>query len=354
MLRRKTDEDLFRDSTMTFGEHLEELRSCLFKAVVGLVLGTIVGLIIGDRVVDFIQTPLRNALIRYYERQTATRVADRIQELKAAGYSLPEDTSLLADVIAEQGLFFEEVFINPAELTRRLEGGPTATLKPEDAVQLAVSPSKGHGLVPLFIWRRLADDPRVRLTSLRAEETFMIYVKASILVGAIIASPWIFYQLWSFVASGLYRHERKYIYIFLPFSLILFFAGVAMAFGLVFQPVLDFLFGFNAQMGIDPDPRISEWLGFVLFLPLGFGISFQLPLVMLFLERVGIFDVPMYLSYWRVSVLVICVLAMVLTPSGDPYSMMLMAGPLVVLYFGGVGLCRFMPKSKFSRFDMPD
>ena len=76
---------------------------------------------------------------------------------------------------------------------------------------------------------------------------------------------------------------------------------------------------------------------------MGFGISFQLPLVMLFLERIGIFTVETYLSNWRISVLVICFLAMVLTPS-DPYSMMLMATPLVGLFFFGILLCKWMPR----------
>jgi sec-independent protein translocase protein TatC len=82
---------------------------------------------------------------------------------------------------------------------------------------------------------------------------------------------------------------------------------------------------------------------------LGFGISFQLPLVMLFLERIGIFTVRSYVTRWRVSVLVIFVLSMVCTP-GDPYSMLLMACTLTVLYFGGILLCRLMPKRK-SEFE---
>jgi sec-independent protein translocase protein TatC len=98
-------------------------------------------------------------------------------------------------------------------------------------------------------------------------------------------------------------------------------------------------------MQIDPDPRISEWLSFVLMLPLGFGISFQLPLVMLFLERIGVFDVTGYLQKWRLAVLVIFILSAVLTPA-DPYSLLLMALPLCVLYFGGIGLCRVMPRRK--------
>ncbi len=115
---------------------------------------------------------------------------------------------------------------------------------------------------------------------------------------------------------------------------------------------MTFLFSFNKSLGIDPDPRISEWLGFVLILPLGFGVSFQLPLVMLFLERIGIFDVHAYLSRWRIAILVIFVLSMFLTPA-DPTSMLLMAAPLTVLYFGGVLLCKYMPRRK-SPYDELD
>jgi len=155
----------------------------------------------------------------------------------------------------------------------------------------------------------------------------------------------VFYQLWSFVAAGLYSHERRYVYIFFPFSLGLFLAGAALAFFVVFKPVLSFLFSFNSWMGIEPDPRISEWLGFVLILPLGFGVGFQLPLVMLFLERSGLAATQFYLNQWRLAVLTIAVIAMLLTPP-DPYSMTLMLVPLTLLYFGGILLCRLMPRLK--------
>ncbi|HEX3602215.1 MAG TPA: twin-arginine translocase subunit TatC, partial [Lacipirellulaceae bacterium] len=148
---------------------------------------------------------------------------------------------------------------------------------------------------------------------------------------------------WQFVAAGLYPHEQWYIRIFLPFSIVLFLAGAALAFFVVFKFVLAFLLSFYDWMGIDPDARISDWLSFVLILPLGFGISFQLPLVMLFLERINVFSISVYLSNWRMSVLVISFLAAILAPA-DPYSMLLMVAPLVGLYFFGVMLCKWMPR----------
>jgi sec-independent protein translocase protein TatC len=133
--------------------------------------------------------------------------------------------------------------------------------------------------------------------------------------------------------------------VFLPFSLGLFLAGACLAFFFVFKPVLSFLLSFNSWLGIDPDPRISEWFSFVLILPLGFGVSFQLPLVMLFLERIGIFTVEAYVEKWRIAIFAITVISAILTPA-DPYSMLLMAIPLTVLYFGGVLLCRYLPSTR--------
>ena len=154
-----------------------------------------------------------------------------------------------------------------------------------------------------------------------------------------------FIQIWLFVAAGLYPHERKYVYVYLPFSLGLFLIGAATAFFFVFGPVLNFLLGFARMLDIAPDLRISEVISFVLFLPLGFGLAFQLPLVMLFLHRIGLFTVEAYLEKWRIAVLVIFVISMMLTPA-DPYSMLLMAGPLTALYFLGVAMCRWMPRGE--------
>jgi sec-independent protein translocase protein TatC len=375
MPRFGSDDDLFGESTMTFGQHLEELRICLFRAIVGLVLGCVLGLIIGGPVVNFIQTPLRKALTAYYAKQATTKSFNEgeLQKLAEAGFTSPKDIDRVQKIIRTQSVSFDVVYVDAQEILGQLDQArapqpapasapvvpqaapPIAKAPPPapaSAVPAAAAPAEAAhpGLKPLVLFRPVADDPRTRVKSLNAQEAFMIYMKASLLVGAVLASPWIFYQIWFFVAAGLYPHERRYIHIFLPCSVGLFLTGASMAFFLVFEKVLEFLFSFNAYLGIDPEPRISEWMSFVLLLPLGFGISFQLPLVMLFMERIGIFTVEAYLSSWRISVLAIFVLAMLLTPTGDPYSMLLMAGPLTVLYFAGVALCHFIPRRP-SRFE---
>jgi sec-independent protein translocase protein TatC len=343
-VHRQYNEDIFESTKMTFGEHLEELRRALIKATLSLIIGFLIGLVFAGDLVNYVQTPLKAALTDFRIRQAKKEFRQRLEEERSRGLATPADLEAAAELFAKEGLITERHLVDPndmAELLAKVQSGVVDDLalppRPSDHVV------QRKNLLPLRIYHRVEDDPRVRVIGLGVQEPFVVYMKAALVLGAIIASPFIFYFIWQFVAAGLYPHEKRYVHIFLPFSLGLFLAGAALAFFVVFKFVLDFLLTFNEWMGVDPEPRITDWLTFVLILPLGFGISFQLPLVMLFLERIGIFTTKTYAGNWRMSVLVICFIAMVLTPS-DPYSMMLMAGPLIFLYFFGIALCKMMPR----------
>lgn len=328
-MSRANDESLFEDTKMSFGEHLEELRVALFKALIGLMVGVVLGLSVANHVVQQIKVPLEAALKGYY-------LDKAVLEVEKSYGSISDE---LKSFIMTEQVIYDEVFIERKELQRRYEFQSSSIATDEELS----SPTRE--MIKTRVWKPIS----ATVKSLSAHEVFMIWLKAAVITGFIIGSPWIFFQIWNFVAAGLYPHEKNYVYIFLPFSLGLFLAGAALAFFFVFEPVLDFLFSFNQWLNIDPDPRISEWLSFVLFLPLGFGISFQLPLVMLLLNRIGIFTIPMYLEKWRIAVLMIFVIAMVVTPS-DPVSMLMLAIPLTCLYFGGIALCKYMPGRSSSPF----
>ena len=366
---KRPNEDLFSDSTITFGEHLEELRVALAKAVVGLVIGFIAGLCIANYVVSWIQEPLRVALEGHYVTAAVERLND---EYKKDGQELPAG---IEKFIRDARVIPDKMYVECGEVTRlqhelaraaepvseaSAASEPTAAGEekttvaspppnegtPPDPSKMRVVAAPTHApdtpLLEIRIWRPI----NAIVRSLSAQEAFMIWIKAGFVTGVIMASPYIFWQLWSFVAAGLYPHEKRYVYLYLPFSIILFLWGAAMAFFFAFSYVLDFLFGFNRAMHIDPDPRISEWLGFVVFMPLGFGIAFQLPLVMLFLQRVGILETKAYVAKWRLAILIIFITAAILTPSPDPVSMLMMALPLAFLYFLGIALCRWMPRNR--------
>jgi sec-independent protein translocase protein TatC len=170
------------------------------------------------------------------------------------------------------------------------------------------------------------------------DEAFLIYMKVSIVAGLVLASPWVIYQLWLFVAAGLYPHEQKYVYTYLPASITLFLGGALFAYFAVMPYVLDFLFSFNAWMELRPEIKINSWISFAMTVSLMFGVSFQLPLVMLFLERISIFTATDYREKRRIAILAIAIISMILTPS-DPVSMTLMMIPLLLLYELGILLC---------------
>lgn len=332
MSKHTHSDDLFEGSTMTFGEHLEELRSALFKAIIGVLIGFLGGLLIANRVVKLIESPLRNALGEYY-------ITSDIEELKLQ-YS-EDEVAPLELFMRKNRVTFDTILVETAELARWSKSAGVTDSGDVTTALEAELPLPAEQMLKTRIWRPV----RTKITSLSAQEAFMIWLKAAFITGLLVASPYVFWHLWTFVAAGLFPHERKYVYVYLPFSVVLFLAGSGMAFFFVFQPVLDFLFQFNRAMDIDPDPRISEWISFVLFLPIGFGVAFQLPLVMLFISRIGVFSVEQYLAKWRIAILVIFVISMLLTPA-DPISMLMMAGPLSVLYFLGIAMCQWMPRGR--------
>lgn len=169
----------------------------------------------------------------------------------------------------------------------------------------------------------------------------MSYMKVCFFAGLLLASPWVFYQLWLFIAAGLYPHERKYVHVYLPMSIVLFILGALSGYFFAFPLMLDFLIGFNKWLGIGFTPRLSEYISMAMLMPLMFGVSFQLPMVMVFLERIGVCTEETYKKNWRIAVLVISIASMILTTSPDPWSMMLMMIPLLLLYVFGIYLCRF-------------
>lgn len=355
-----SDEEAQLEQTkMSFGEHLEELRRALIRSIVALALAFLIGLIFGRQVVDYIQGPLRASLERFYLRQAQAEQLAYFREQAELGRPAPADPVAAAAKFVESALVPYEFYISPQELAAALKDR-----YPELAGHLAKkNAANGRGqaeddaefdlrredMIRLRMYQPMENDLRLRIVELDASGPFVIYMKASLALGVVIASPFIFFFIWDFVAAGMYRSERKYVYMYLPLSLGLFLAGAAIAYFLAFPKVLDFLFWFFETMHIDPDMRLSEWITLVLLLPLGFGISFQLPLAMLLLERIGIFSIASYTSKWRISVVVIAVLAMVLSPGGDPYSMMFMFVPLTGLYFLGILLCQHMPGGPLRR-----
>ena len=341
---------------MSFSQHLDELRTCLIRAVTFLAVGVCLGFALGTPAVKFIASPLEKSLQHFFKDQALRKIEAEIKELKESGQADDLIAYIRADYLPVT------YYITPSDVKTMLHAASGKPLPEALHAEGKISvhdvdnfnEEKGTNIQPIRIhlMTKVTEDRSTKIKSLSSQESFTIWIKASFVVGLLFSSPFVFWSIWAFIGAGLYPHERRYVYIFLPISIGLFIAGMLLAFFVVFQFVLDFLFFFNRMLNIEPDPRISEWLNFALMLPVGFGISFQLPLVMFFLERIGVFSIKMYLSKWKISAFAIVIISAMLTP-GDPYSMLLMSIPLVVLYFCGILMCKLFPRSK-SIFDFDE
>jgi sec-independent protein translocase protein TatC len=183
------------------------------------------------------------------------------------------------------------------------------------------------------------------IKTLSAQEPFVMYFKAVIGAAIILASPWVFFQIYSFIAVGLYAHERRFVQMTLPVCVGLFIAGVLFCYFAMLPLMLRFLIGVNDWMGLQPDIRLNEWIGFCVLLMLVFGIAFQLPVLIVVLERVGLVTYEFLAGKRRHAIFIIFVFAAIATPTPDPISQCVLAVPLYLLFEAGLVMMRRTKRS---------
>lgn len=167
-------------------------------------------------------------------------------------------------------------------------------------------------------------------------DMFVNYMMIALVCGAILGSPWAFYQAWLFIAPGLYRSERRKAIPFVLLSTIFFVGGAFFGYRFVLPPAFDALLSFAGHVGglrIQPTIMINEYLDFSLRMLLALGITFEVPIVIGFMAYVGLVNWRQLWEFSRWWVVIAAVIAAVLTPSGDAPTMLLVLAPLVLLYY---------------------
>jgi len=168
-------------------------------------------------------------------------------------------------------------------------------------------------------------------------EAFFLYIKIAALVGLIVAMPMVLLQLWRFVAPGLYGHEKKFAIPFVALSSLFFAGGCLFAHYLLFPIAWRFLAGFSTDY-MQFMPRIQPAFSLYVRLVLACGAVFQMPTLVFFLARVGLVSAGFLVRNTKYAILIIFVLAAVLTPTGDPVTLTLMATPMILLYGLSIGI----------------
>ncbi len=362
-------DDIFAESRMSFGDHLDELRTRLLKAVKGLCFFLVIGFVldgiglmlgwdnfgIGRPVFYLITAPVENQVRDYYNAQNETKAKPKLEAIT------PTSDEELARIEKQLGEDKNDIS-SLSDEDRRLLMGKMETLRlmiTAESIAKVAGPLKDPTLKAVMLETKVFPaeigylstrgevllGTKKHLNSMSVQEPFLVYIKVSLLCGLVLGSPYIFYQFWAFVAAGLHRHEKRYVHVFLPFSIGLFIFGVLICQFLVMPNAVKALLGLNNFLGIDPDVRLNEWFSFALILPLVFGLSFQTPLVMVFLNRIGIFSYTDYLAYWRASAFILMVLAILILPTPDVITMLYLYIPMFGLYMLGIAICKYFPPS---------
>jgi sec-independent protein translocase protein TatC len=171
------------------------------------------------------------------------------------------------------------------------------------------------------------------LLSIQVTENFSVYFRVITVAGFIIALPIILIQLFLFISPGLNKKEQHWIFRAMPFGTILFFAGAVFAYLVMLPAAIPFLIEFP---GPNVLPKWKDYVGFVTGLVLWIGLTFETPLLMFVLAKLGIIDAKGLAKHWRFAVIIIAVIAAVATPTPDPINMILLMAPLLMLYFLGI------------------
>jgi len=205
--------------------------------------------------------------------------------------------------------------------------------------------------VEQMIYARLTTDiPGGQLIYTEPGEAFFLMLKMAALTGVLIASPYIMWQVWLFIAPGLYAKEKKLAIPFVVSSSALFIGGAAFSHYVVFPAAWAFFASFSNDF-IQFTPRIDPVFGMYVKLTLALGLTFQLPVLIFVLARLGIVTAGWLMKNFRYAVLLIVITAAVVTPDGNPINQVLVAGPMVVLYLIGTGAAWLFGKSKKSDLD---
>jgi len=175
-------------------------------------------------------------------------------------------------------------------------------------------------------------------------EPLMVYLKVALYGGIFAAAPWVLFQVWLFIAPGLYKKEKRVVVPFLFWGTLLFYSGAWFCFRWVIPAAFPAMLAIAGDATMVPMLSISEQLGLVMALLLGFGVVFEVPVIIAFLSMVGLVSVEFLVKYRRHAMIVNTLLAAVITPTGDPLNLAMMAVPMCLFYEVGIVLARFLGK----------
>ncbi|HVF45977.1 MAG TPA: twin-arginine translocase subunit TatC [Pyrinomonadaceae bacterium] len=331
---------------MSFLEHLDELRKRLVRSVIIVVVAFMFCFWVSDTIFAFLSVPIRRALSEAERR-----------ELPLGGLTGNEKVEPLN--ILKEGDTGRYVFDRATTLgvTMVSPGASVASVVVRDSEgRLGLYSSEPiyttNGVIPSGI--RLPPDLTVpvndkpgadeRLIVTTTTEAFTLLITVSLYSAIALSIPLLLWQIWGFISPALYRHERSYVTPFIGLSSISFVGGAAFAYYILFPPAVRYLMGVASEFR--PLLRASDYFDFITLIMLAMGVIFQMPAVTYVLSRIGIISAGFLIRSWKISLIIILIVAAVVSPTADVINLMLFAAPMMALYVVSIFIAWFFGKKR--------
>jgi sec-independent protein translocase protein TatC len=331
-----------------FLEHLEDLRVMVTRIVVTLLITTVVCFSYRDELMDLLRKPI----VEVWEIHSANRLpteseldADLWEIAKTGSETLAHLPESLHQNYLAQLTETEQSMVTVASCYRAVAVLPDAKKQPFiDSLSNLTENQKSllQQLVKLKPDYNAGSRDKFKfMSALNPTEPFMLSMKLAFFAGVVLAFPLLLYFLLQFVMPGLHQHEKKAVFPALAFGFGLFLCGVLFAYLKVLPSVLEFFYTYGESMGIANEWRIGYYLSFALQFTLIFGLCFELPVVVWVLVKIGLLDYELMSRTRGYAIVAIVIIAAVITPTPDAFTLCLLVVPMVALYEISIWLAWF-------------
>jgi len=327
---------------MSFLDHLDELRKRLTYSAIAIAIAFVICFSQSDKIYGFLDKPVRAALKRAREFQIENkklpiRPIEELADNASFTYVFNNEANL-------EGVTIPAGTTMPARLEKR-EKGRAVVASSALVIGKSVIP-EGFELPVDAVANYDYTNTNDQLVVHTLQSGFNLYIKVAFYASLVLSVPFLLFQLWAFIAPGLYEHERVYVVPFVTMATFFFLLGSAFGYYVAFPRAVEFLL--TVSKNFRPMIEVNEYFDLIMTIILGLGLVFEIPTLVLFLSRFGLVTPRFMLRFWRHATVLIFFIAAVISPTTDIANMMVFALPMMGLYFFSVGIAWFFGKPRRS------
>ncbi len=327
---------LGEEGTMSFLDHLDELRKRLIRSALFIAFAFVVCWAFSGYIYNFLQVPVRAAMLDA-KRQYAPEFSGTTKALSDLDNETPVIFTLPADAKLGKVLIAAGTAI-PAKVKKDADGVQLVTGTDWVIDELTVIAK--DTLIPPKLYQssttQMGRDNQLVVPTVQG--AFNLYIKVSFYAAVFFAVPFLLIQIWGFVSPGLYPHEKGYAAPIIIMASVFFLIGCAFAYYIAFPRAANFLLGVATGGNLRPLVTADEYFDLIIIIMLGLGLVFEIPTITFFTSRLGLVSPGLLLRIWRYAVVIIFIIAAVLSPTTDVPNLLVFAAPMLLLYFVSVGI----------------